>query len=113
MAEANISSRRTARIEILRRHATRCIVEINEQVSAENDVEQTVRPCFGALDDIGRREAHRLTWLVDDLPMLRAGGREIFVGQRPAQAHERAPAENASTRGFQNTGVDIRANDLD
>src|ERR1700685_3635480 len=60
MAEANISSRRQALIEILGRHAARGIVEIAEQVSAENAIEAPVWWPFGPLEDVGRRKAHRL-----------------------------------------------------
>src|SRR5271156_5372704 len=82
MAEANISSRSQALIEILRRYPARGVVEIDEQITAENDIEQTVHPRLGALDDIGRRKPHRFAELVENLPVLRAGRRKIFVAQR-------------------------------
>src|ERR1700733_1480421 len=56
--------------QILRRRPPRAFVKIDQHVAAENDVEPSVLPRPGRIDQVGPAEAHRVPQIGQDPPML-------------------------------------------
>ena len=93
--QADEAARRQVLEEVLGRHAPGGVIEVDQHVSAEDDIESAMRAGFGRIDEVDRGELHRLAQVVDDVPAVLAGRHEVLLDQVGRQPHQRALAEYA------------------
>src|SRR5688572_23913654 len=79
MAETDVASRVQGVEEIVHSQETRGIVEIDEDVAAEDDVELSLRRNGCGVDEIGRCELHRFTQVLDQPALTVLTGTEIAL----------------------------------
>src|SRR5918993_5143352 len=70
MAETYVASRMQGLVEIVDREKAGGIVEVDENVAAEDDVELPLRCNGGGINEIGRCELHRFTQILDQPPLI-------------------------------------------
>ena len=113
MSKADISAGQKVIIEVFRSNAARFVVEIDQNVAAEDNVELALWTGLLGLHDIDAREPDRLPEIVEDQPSLLIELTEVFRDQMRRQSHQGALAVYARFRCLEDPGVDVRTDDFD
>src|ERR1044071_2913008 len=105
--------RREGLEQVLGCHTPGGVVEVDQHVSAEDDIEYAMLARFQCLGDVGRAELDRLAQFGDDAPAVLSRRHEILLDELGRQPHERPGAVLACGSGRGTLGVDVGADDLD
>ena len=100
-------------MQIVRRDQSRCVIEIDEQVAAEDDVEPSEIFQRGGVEQVGGGEAHRFAQIVYDLAAMTLFGLKIGGDQLFRQPLQRARSKASCDGRLDCLGVDVGADDLD
>ncbi len=70
MPETDEAARQEVIVQIFRRHAAGFVVKVDQYIPAKDYIEATLGSGFLRLDEIDPGETHRLTEVIQDLPLL-------------------------------------------
>ena len=113
MTETNVAARPQAVIEIFRGEPARGVVEIYQDVAAEDEIEIAILRHILGIDQIGPGEFDGIPESLVDLIVAAGDRAEIAADNIAGSPHQGAIAIDAFGGGLERAGVDIRPDDLD
>lgn len=113
MSKANKSSRKEVIIEVFGGNTPRFVVEIDQDVPAEDHVELALWARLAGFNEIDPGKLHRLPEIVENEPSLIVELLEISGNEIRWQAHQRALPEDAGAGRPEHACIDVGAHDLD